>query len=66
MFLACTVCMGGQGTLLAEAANGAIFLMLGLLFFIFSCLIGAGVALARRARLPEAEHHTLLRSISAD
>ncbi len=47
----CTVCMGASGQV-AEASNGAIFVMLGVLGLVFSMIIGFGVALVRRSRLP--------------
>ena len=61
--LACTVCMGSRGGLLAEAANGAIFLMLGILFVVFSGFIAGGMILVRRGRRPLPEHYQLLNSI---
>lgn len=61
--LGCTVCMGGAGGPLAEAANGAIFLMLGLLLVVFGCLILGGLVLARRGARPIPEHFQLLNSI---
>ena len=35
---ACSVCMGANGGPLAEAYNGAIFLMLGVLLGVFSAI----------------------------
>jgi hypothetical protein len=49
---ACTACMGDSNTQIAEAANAAIFLMLGVLLLIFSLLGAFAYALYRRGQNP--------------
>ena len=47
---ACAVCLGGAEGNVRGALNGAIFLMLGVLGFMFSIIIAVGVTIVRRAR----------------
>ena len=47
---ACSVCMGANGGPLAEAYNGAIFLMLGVLLGVFSAIGYFMFRMATRAR----------------
>lgn len=47
----CTVCMGAKTGPLAEASNGAIFFMLGVLALVFTVLIASGYCLVRRGRV---------------
>lgn len=60
---ACTVCMGGNGTL-GEAANGAIFVMLGVLAGVLGLIVLAGYSVVRRGNLPVPPHAELARAIS--
>jgi len=60
---ACTVCMGGNGTL-GEAANGAIFVMLGVLAFVLGLIVMAGYSVVKRGRLPLPPHAELARAMS--
>lgn len=60
---ACTVCMGGNGTL-GEAANGAIFVMLGVLGAVLGLIVLAGYSVVRRGRLPLPPHAELARAMS--
>ena len=53
---ACTACMGDANSNFGEAANGAIFLMLGLLAVVFSLLGAFGFYLYRRALAPLPPH----------
>jgi hypothetical protein len=48
---ACAVCMGDANSNLGAAANGAIFVMLGLLALVLGSLGWFMVSLARRARM---------------
>ena len=60
---ACTVCMGGNGTL-GEAANGAIFVMLGVLGAVLGLIVLAGYSVVKRGRLPLPPHAELARAMS--
>jgi flagellar biogenesis protein FliO len=60
---ACTVCMGGNGTL-GEAANGAIFVMLGVLGCVLGLIVLAGYSVVKRGNLPMPPHAELARAIS--
>ena len=53
---ACTACMGDANSNFGEAANGAIFLMLGLLAVVFSLLGAFAFYLYRRALAPLPPH----------
>jgi hypothetical protein len=53
---ACTACMGDGGSNVGEAANGAIFLMLGVLAVVFGLLGAFGIYLYRRALAPLPPH----------
>lgn len=61
---ACTVCMGGDGTL-GEAANGAIFVMLGVLSAVLGFISVVGYLIVRKGRMPLPPHAELMRSLSA-
>jgi hypothetical protein len=61
---ACTACMGSSTGPIGEAANGAIFVMLGVLFLVLSLISLAGYSLVRRSRLPMPPHQELVRSLS--
>lgn len=60
---ACSVCMGGGG-LTAEAANGAIFVMLGVLLGVLGLIVLAGYSLVKRGQMPVPPHAELVRSLS--
>lgn len=60
---ACTVCMGGNGTL-GDAANGAIFVMLGVLASVLGLIVLAGYSVVKRGRLPLPPHAELARAMS--
>jgi hypothetical protein len=60
----CTACMGASNTALGEAANGAIFVMLGVLALVLGLISLAGYSLVRRSRLPMPPHQELARSLS--
>lgn len=60
---ACTVCMGGDGTV-GEAANGAIFVMLGVLCAALGFISVAGYLIVRKGRMPLPPHAELVRSLS--
>ena len=62
--LACTVCMGANGSAIGEAANGAIFVMLGVLALVLGLIVVAGYSVVRRGRLPVPPHAELLRSMT--
>lgn len=53
---ACTACMGDSNSNLADAANGAIFLMLGVLAAVFGLLGAFGFYLYRRGLAPLPPH----------
>lgn len=53
---ACTACMGDSNSNFAEAANGAIFLMLGVLAGVFGLLGAFGFYLYRRGLAPLPPH----------
>ena len=61
---ACTVCMGANGTI-GEAANGAIFVMLGVLGSVLGLIVMAGYSVVKRGRLPLPPHAELARAMSA-
>jgi len=61
---ACTVCMGANGTI-GEAANGAIFVMLGVLGSVLSLIVMAGYSVVRRGRMPLPPHAELAQAMSA-
>ena len=61
---ACTVCMGGDGTI-GEAANGAIFVMLGVLGAVLGFISVVGYLIVRKGRMPLPPHAELMRSLSA-
>ena len=61
---ACTACMGASSGALGDAANGAIFVMLGVLGCVLGLICLAGYSLVRRANLPVDPHHDLVRSVS--
>lgn len=61
---ACTVCMGANGGPLGEAANGAIFVMLGALVLVFSFVGAVGYSIVRRANSPLPPHAELARAMS--
>lgn len=60
---ACTVCMGGDGTV-GEAANGAIFVMLGALVGVLGFISVVGYTIVRKGRLPLPPHAELARSLA--
>jgi hypothetical protein len=49
-FLACATCMADKGGVNQKAANLGIFMMLGVLVLIFSCLAVTAYNFARRSR----------------
>ncbi|MGI8605264.1 MAG: hypothetical protein ACR2OZ_20010 [Verrucomicrobiales bacterium] len=49
-FLACATCSPGAGTPLASAANGAVWLMLGVMSLVFMGFLGMVITIVRRAR----------------
>ena len=53
---ACTACMGDGSSNVGEAANGAIFLMLGLLGIVFGLLGAFAIYLYRRGLAPLPPH----------
>ena len=57
--LACTVCMGDQASNIGSASNGAIFLMLGVVFTMLSSFGGFIYYLAKRERMPLPPHEEL-------
>ena len=57
--LACSVCMGANGGTLADASNGAIFVMLGVLGFVFSLVSLAGYSIVKRGTRPLPPHAEL-------
>lgn len=61
---ACTVCMGAKSGPLAEATNGAIFLMLGLLATVLTMISLVGYTLVRRGRETVAGHAQMMESVS--
>ena len=58
---ACTVCMGANGTL-GEAANGAIFVMLGVLGTVLGLIVLAGYSVVKRGSLPLPPHAEFARA----
>lgn len=60
---ACTVCMGGDGTV-GEAANGAIFVMLGVLAAVLGFISVVGFLIVRRGQMPLPPHAELVRSLA--
>jgi hypothetical protein len=60
---ACTVCMGGDGTV-GEAANGAIFVMLGVLATVLGFISTVGYLIVRKGQLPLPPHAELARSMA--
>jgi len=61
---ACTACMGDSTGPIGEAANGAIFVMLGVLALVLGLISLAGYSLVKRANLPMPPHVELVRSIA--
>ncbi len=60
---ACTVCMGGDGTV-GEAANGAIFVMLGVLAAVLGFISVVGYSIVKKGQMPLPPHAELVRSLS--
>ena len=56
---ACSACMGDPNSNIAKGANGAIFLLLGLLVCIFGMLGAFAFHLYRHSRLPTPPHAEL-------
>lgn len=56
---ACAVCMGGKDSNVANSANGAIFLMLGMVAFVGSFFFGFLIYLVRCERRPVPPHRDL-------
>jgi hypothetical protein len=56
---ACSVCMGDPGSNVAKGANGAIFLMLGLLASVFLLLGAFAYQLYRHSKRPVPPHAEL-------
>jgi hypothetical protein len=56
---ACTVCMGDETSNIAKGANGAIFLMLGVLFATLGSFAAFMVYLAVKGRQPLPPHAEL-------
>ena len=61
---ACTACMGASTGPIGEAANGAIFVMLGVLAVVLGLISLVGYSLVKRANLPMPPHVELVRSIA--
>lgn len=61
---ACAVCMGGKSGPLADATNGVIFLMLGLLATVLGLISLVGYTLVRRGKQAIAGHVQLIESVS--
>jgi hypothetical protein len=61
---ACSVCMGANGSAIGEAANGAIFVMLGVLGSVLGLIVLAGYSVVKRGQLPLPPHAELARSMS--
>ena len=59
-----TACMGDSTGPIGEAANGAIFVMLGVLALVLGLISLAGYSLVKRANLPIPPHVELVRSIA--
>ncbi|RFC45550.1 MAG: hypothetical protein DVB28_000498 [Verrucomicrobia bacterium] len=55
--------MGSNGTI-GEAANGAIFVMLGVLGSVLGLIVMAGYSVVKRGRLPLPPHAELARAMS--
>ncbi len=60
---ACSVCMGAKTGPLADATNGVIFLMLGVLGVVLSLISFAGFTIVRRGKVPVAPHVELISSL---
>jgi hypothetical protein len=60
---ACTVCMGGDGAI-GEAANGAIFVMLGVLATVLGFISVVGFLIVRKGQMPLPPHAELVRSLA--
>ena len=60
---ACPVCRGGDGTV-GEAANGAIFVMLGVLSAVLGFISVVGYMIVRKGQMPLPPHAELVRSLS--
>jgi len=60
---ACTVCMGGDGSV-GEAANGAIFVMLGVLATVLGFISVVGFLIVRKGQMPLPPHAELVRSLA--
>ena len=60
---ACTVCMGANGPL-GEAANGAIFVMLGVLFLVLGLISLVGYSLVKKGQAPLPAHAEFSSEIS--
>ncbi len=56
--------MGASSGAIGEAANGAIFVMLGVLGCVLGLICLAAYSLVRRANLPVDPHHDLVRSVT--
>jgi hypothetical protein len=56
---ACSACMGDPNSNIAKGANGAIFLLLGMLLCIFTMLGAFAFQLYRRSKLPTPPHAEL-------
>ena len=56
---ACSACMGDPNSNIAKGANGAIFLLLGLLVCIFGMFGAFAFHLYRQSRLPTPPHAEL-------
>jgi hypothetical protein len=48
--LACATCIGQGHQITTLAANGAVYVMFGVLAFVFSCIVAVVFTFARRAK----------------
>ena len=63
---ACSVCMGDPNSSAAEATNGAIFLMLGILGSMLTASGGFGFYLYKRAHTPIPPHIELAEEMGGE
>lgn len=61
---ACTACMGDPNTRSAGAINGAIFLMLGIVFAMLGSIVAFIIHLARKAKNPLPPHAELAQDLA--
>ena len=63
---ACSVCMGDSNSNFASAANGAIFVMIGIIGSMLAAFSGFGFYLYKRASAPIPPHIQLVEEMSGD